>query len=471
LETTKNLSKQFIDYRDIPREIRQLYGSYILTNEKNDLVEAVYPYKSFSKHRILPKQGFYATGDNPKAHELFGMGLFNAGSSPIVVLTEGEEDAMAAYYALGKKFPVHSVKSSSSAYKDCSANYDYLNSFEKIYLSFDNDEPGKEAVRRVASLFPFNKVYIVNLTKYKDANEAVSKGIEGIKEYQQVFWNSKRHVPENIVSSISDFKKALEEKDQEVVCSLPFAQLQDMLRGVRAGETLLLKALEGIGKTEFMGAIEYHVLSTTDWNIGVIHLEEPIKRSLQRIATYDLEQPVHLDKTISNDTVLESVSKVSKRDDRIHFYKNFGSDDLNEVINSIRFLVASCGCKIIFLDHISRLVTGIKDMDERRALDFISTKLAQLADELQFALVMITHVNDDGQTRGSRNISKEAASVVSLNRDILAIDPEQRNTTNLVVEKNRYGSTTGPAGSVYFDASTFTLSDTQNPDLVGVPVD
>jgi predicted ATP-dependent serine protease len=110
-------------------------------------------------------------------------------------------------------------------------------------------------------------------------------------------------------------------------------------------------------------------------------------------------------------------------------------------------------------------------MDERRALDFISTKLAQLADELQFALVMITHVNDDGQTRGSRNISKEAASVVSLNRDILAIDPEQRNTTNLVVEKNRYGSTTGPAGSVYFDASTFTLSDTQNPDLVGVPVD
>jgi twinkle protein len=168
LETTKNLSKQFIDYRDIPREIRQLYGSYILTNEKNDLVEAVYPYKSFSKHRILPKQGFYATGDNPKAHELFGMGLFNAGSSPIVVLTEGEEDAMAAYYALGKKFPVHSVKSSSSAYKDCSANYDYLNSFEKIYLSFDNDEPGKEAVRRVA---------VYNLTAWIEKHPGGERGI------------------------------------------------------------------------------------------------------------------------------------------------------------------------------------------------------------------------------------------------------------------------------------------------------
>ena len=70
---------------------------------------------------------------------------------------------------------------------------------------------------------------------------------------------------------------------------------------------------------------------------------------------------------------------------------------------------------------------------------------------------MISHVNDDGLTRGSRNISKEAWTVISLQRDKLSHDPLERNTTKLVVEKNRHASVTGPAGEVYFDINTFSF--------------
>ena len=41
---------------------------------------------------------------------------------------------------------------------------------KEIYLCFDNDEPGREASRRVAELFPPKKVHIVNLN-LKDAND------------------------------------------------------------------------------------------------------------------------------------------------------------------------------------------------------------------------------------------------------------------------------------------------------------
>ena len=97
--------------------------------------------------------------------------------------------------------------------------------------------------------------------------------------------------------------------------------------------------------------------------------------------------------------------------------------------------------------------------DERKALDFISTRLSQLAEELQFGLIMISHVNDDGLTRGSRNISKEAYAVISLERDIINPDETIRNTTNFTIHKNRFGSLTGPAGCVYFDIGTFMLSE------------
>ena len=118
---------------------------------------------------------------------------------------------------------------------------------------------------------------------------------------------------------------------------------------------------------------------------------------------------------------------------------------------------AKAGCRVVFFDHISRVATSF-GLDTS-GLDSFATKLSKLSIELDFALIMITHVNDDGLTRGSRNISKEAWTVISLNRDKLNPDPLIRNTTNLVVEKNRHASITGPAGSIYFDPTTFKLTD------------
>lgn len=463
---SQNLTKQVFGYRGHSKEVLEKYGVYLLCNDEGIPEEVIYPYKSFNKHRKLKEKIFYGEGENTKAPELFGQSQFSAGCASAITITEGEEDSLSVYEIFGCKYPSVSVRSASTAHKDCSANFEYLNSFEKIYLSFDNDPPGQAAAQQVASLFPFNKIYLVKLTKFKDANEAHMNG--GADEYRRVWYNSKRYVPENMVSSFSDFEELLKEKEKENIATYPFSGLQKMLRGIRPGETTLFKAQEGIGKTEVMGAIEHHVLKTTDLNIGVIHLEEPVRRSLQRFAGYELCRPVHLDNTTPKEEILETIKKVSRRDNRLHFYKSFSSEDLNGVINSIRFLVSSCDCRVVFLDHISRLVSGSMEPDERKALDFISTRLSQLAEELQFALIMVSHVNDDGLTRGSRNISKEAWAVVELNRDIVSPDEVIRNSTFFTIHKNRFASLTGPAGVVYFNPLTFMLSEEEPVSLAPV---
>jgi hypothetical protein len=117
------------------------------------------------------------------------------------------------------------------------------------------------------------------------------------------------------------------------------------------------------------------------------------------------------------------------------------------------------------------LVTGLAEKDERQTLDYISTKLSRMVNDLNFHLLLVSHVNDDGLTRGSRNISKVAYNRVDLRRDLLAADETERNTTTLMVSKARLTSLTGPAGSVYFNRDKFCLQPAKEvfPEGSGEP--
>lgn len=204
--------------------------------------------------------------------------------------------------------------------------------------------------------------------------------------------------------------------------------------------------------------IEHHLLKNTDANIGIIHLEENKARTLKGLAGYELQKPVHLpDCQAPNDEITSTLKGLIKRDDRLHIYSHFGSSDPDDILGVIRFLAGACDCRYIFLDHITMVVTGLAGEDERRALDHISTKAAMMVEELDFSLFMISHVNDGGQTRGSRNIGKVADMRVDLHRNYMAETLEERLTTKMVVSKNRFSGRTGPAGRLVFNTDTHCL--------------
>jgi twinkle protein len=104
-------------------------------------------------------------------------------------------------------------------------------------------------------------------------------------------------------------------------------------------------------------------------------------------------------------------------------------------------------------------VSGLAGEDERKALDYLSTRLEIMVKELMFCLIMVSHINDAGQTRGSRLIAKNADIVIALQRDVTNPDPVIRCTTNIILEKNRFAGKTGPAGSIIFNPVTYTLSE------------
>lgn len=463
IEPPKEYTYQYLSWRGINKETFRTYGSKFKIDTFGRPYSVVFPYsQTASKERRIDVKEFYWQGEANKA-SLFGIDIFSSGEAKAITITEGEVDALSAFQMLGSKYPVVSVRSSSSARVDCERAYEYLNAFEKIYLCFDNDDPGQRAAREVSKLFDVSKVYHVKLSKYKDANEYLIHGEE--KEFVNIWWSSRIHLPKGLIADYQSIEKALRKEDGISQATYPFSTLQDMTYGIRSKEVVLLLAQEKVGKTEIMRAIEYHLLKTTDDNIGIIHLEEEEKRSVQGLIGYELSVPCHLpDAGVSIEDQLEAYRQLTRRDGRVHYYSHFGSQDPDDVLQIIRYLVTVCHCQYIFLDHITMLVTGYEGDDERKKLDYLSTRLAMMTRELDFTLFMVSHVNDDGKTRGSRNISKVADLIISLDRNIEADTYDERNKTRLTVRGNRYAGLSGPAGALMFDPKTFKLSELKIDD-------
>lgn len=428
----------------------------------------VLPWGGTSKQiREVAKKGYYMEGSADGADPLFGMSKFPMGSASAITITEGALDTMAAFQMLGSKYPVVSVRSAPSAKADVTKAFKYVDSFEKIYLAFDADEVGQKAMKSVAALFDPNKVYVVPISSpYKDANDYIKDG-DHTREFQKTWWSSRKHRPKGILESFSDIKEVLNSQDSQPVATYPFPTLQDMTYGIRLGEVNLITAQEKVGKTAFMSAIEYHLIKNTDYNIGIIHLEQGQKRSIQGLLNYELGTATHLpDAGVSSDDLLASYTKLVGKEGRVHFYSHFGSDDPDVILDVIRYLVAVCGCKFIFLDHITMLVTGHEGDDERRKLDYISTRLAMMTRELEFTLFLVSHVNDDNKTRGSRNISKVADLILHLDRDNEAASYDTRHTTSLTIKGNRDIASSGPAGYLWFEDASYTLHEKTLEDVL-----
>ena len=455
VEPDSGFTYEYLPWREVTSSTFKHYGALtkIDKNGKPLSIEFKYP-NGAKKVRQLEHKHFFAIGDIAK-EGLFGRDKFSAGSHSSVTITEGELDACSLYQVL--RSPVVSVQSAATAVRDVTADRSWLSSFERVYLAFDADSAGREATGRVAKLFDYNRVFDVRFDSHKDANEFLRHGKS--EELRSLWWSSKKYIPDTIVSSIADFKKILTETPKQGI-PYPFPTLTEKTYGIRTGESVLITAQEGVGKTEIMHAIEHKILKETDYNVGAIFLEEPKHRHLQALAGIELSSPVHLpDTNCTQDQILGALERVVGMDERLFVYSHFGSDDPEILIDTIRFLVAGCGCRVVLLDHITMAVSGASGEDERKALDYLSTRLEMMVKELDFALILVSHVNDIGQTRGSRYISKIADIRIDMTRDMLNIDPLVRNTTFLTVSKNRFCGKTGDAGAIIFDLDTYRYKE------------
>ena len=270
-------------YRPIPERgissaTTRFYSVHV-TDEQHS-----YPYMDVNgsvighKYRQLSEKTFRSDGVLKDAL-LFGQSLFSAGGK-YVTITEGELDALAAFQMLGSKYPVLSIKNGAqSALRDCKKQFEYLDSFDNIIISFDNDAPGKQAAKEVAELFG-SKSKIITLAKYKDACDYLAKG--DTKPYIEQWWAAERYVMDGIVAGSSLWSK-VNTPPEQAACQYPWDGLNDLTYGIRMSELVTITAGSGLGKSQVLREIIYHILKNTESNIGVMMLEESVTKTAKSI--------------------------------------------------------------------------------------------------------------------------------------------------------------------------------------------
>jgi twinkle protein len=451
------------------------YG--LVTDAKN---EVWFPYHNEEgkfvavKKRLINDKRFFIEGDW-KNTTLFGQNLFTKGGK-YVTIVEGEYDALAVFQMLGSKFPVVSIKSGAGgALKDCKANYEWLNSFENIVICFDSDEPGQTASTQVATLFGSKAKVFKPVDGFKDGCDWLLASKE--KEFIDRWWNAERFMPDGIVAGSSLWDTVSKPLDKAEV-NYPFEGLNKLTYGIRKGELVTVTAGSGLGKSQFLREIIWHILCKTEDNIGLMFLEESVRKTGLSLMSLAANKPLHLPDTDVTDEEKRDAFDATLGTDRLYMFDHFGSTNIENIVSRTEEFARAFGCGYVFLDHVSIVVSAQDNGDERKALDRVMTELRTLVQKTGISLIIVSHLkrpdtkgHEEGaatslaQLRGSGSIAQLSDMVIGLERNGQAEDEHERNTTKVRVLKNRFSGTTGPACHLLYSKDSGRMMEVEEEKL------
>ena len=412
---------------------------------------------------------FKFIGDT-KVAGLFGQQLWLPTQKNRLAIVEGELDCLSLSQVLGNRFPVVSVPNGAAgAAKAIQKAYDYVTSFPEVVLMFDQDDAGRKATEEVAALLPPGMVRIASLPA-KDANECLTKGL--VKELVSAYWNAPVYRPDGIVAAEDLRDEFL--KEDPTGTGYPFDSLNAITKGMHPGSMVLITSGSGMGKSTLVREIAYDIAMRHHEKVGMLMLEESVKRTMRSLVALHLSKNIVVDPTVaSQDEMLKAFDEVFG-DGRIRLYDHFGSTTLDNILSRIRYLAKAEDCKFIILDHISILVSGMSSQEaagegsERRMIDVAVTKLRTLVQELNICLLMVSHLRrpqgDKGHEDGARislNQLRGSHSLVQLADTCIALQKveDAADAIEMRVLKNRLTGETGSAGTLIYNRDTGRLTE------------
>lgn len=448
----------YAEFRGIKGHVREFYG--VKQYHSPNRVEYKYP-SGGTKIRYTDEKGFSAKA--LQLDELFGMNQFPAGSSKAVVITEGEEDAMAAYQMLtsnGYTAPCVSLPTATPKKTIWEKSFKWLDSFEKIILSLDNDGKADHIKETLFDLFP-NKIYVMDHGDVKDANDFLLQGKQ--KAYRDAWWKAKPYSPAGFVASVDDWFDALENETPYEYTPTPIKGFNEINRGLVKGGITVFKALPGTGKSSMLRMLQHDLVVTHGKTVAVLMMEEMKSTTGRAMATYELGKNVMTREDAEANGVSEEEVREALRN--VVGDRKFVSFDINpqnaveDCLKQCKYAVAVYGAEYIFVDHLQRLAYLGGTENATSALTELGVKLTEFAKRKNVGIMCISHVNQDGKTKYASSIEEEAIMIIEMERDKQSDDPREQNTTYLNTSKNRPFALTGPCGMLMYDRETTMVSE------------
>ena len=483
IDYIKNYPSAAMPERGITEDIAKKYGVKVEANESTGLPEKYFfPYYKDGqvigyKVRHVNEKKFYSIG-NISGAELFGSQVVGE-NGKLIIITEGEMDALAAYQMMkesGKNYKVVSLPNGANI-KSIKENLEFLEGFETVMLNFDKDDVGQKASKDAQEVLSIGKVRVIDLP-VKDANELLLSSEHRNIEYLQAVNAAKTVRPDGIIDLANSWDLMFSDDAQESV-PYPWKGLNDKLYGMRKREIITLTSGSGMGKSAVTRELTHHLLKNTEDNIGVLALEESVQRTAWGIVSVEANLPLSIreERLGVPEAIIRESFDATIGTGRIFTLDHFGSTSEDTLLSRVRYMIKAMDCEWIILDHLSIVVSAMdQGQDERKTIDSIMTKLRQLVEETDTGLILVSHLRrangDKGHEqgievslahlRGSQSIAQLSDCVIALERDQQADDEKLANLTRVRVLKNRYSGLTGLACSLFYNRDTGRMEEIDN---------
>ena len=467
--------------RGITRVVAAHYGVKV-SYDKDGIMDChYYPYGTAEKRgyktRILPKVDFIFSG---KFGGLFGRELF-AGGGKRLIITEGEIDAMtvaqATFDRYKKFYPIVSLPMSTGT-SALLEDRDWIRSFQEVILWLDNDEAGKISTEKAIKIIGADKVKLVKV-KEKDASELYTTAASGAERVLQAVWDAEVWRPAGIIGK-EELWKAM--SDYNDVKALPYPDclggLNSRIKGARLGEITLFISGTGSGKSTIVREIALHFLKIQEDKIGIISLEESPGETARLFSGMAIRRnPAEEDLTIEE---LQPGFEEVFGDDRVTVLDHQGSIKDSSILDQLEYMCLT-GCKYLFIDHITILVSeGADALSGNEAIDKIMNDLLRLVKRHNVWVCLISHLRkapsgkksfEEGllpsvdDIRGSGSIKQVSFDIVAFARDMTSASESVRNTILMSSLKSRTTGKTGPVRGAIYDVPSGRLSAVESEDF------
>ena len=447
----RNLSEKTNQFYQIYRDGNTLRFPYhtvdgILQGVKTKTKKKEFRYEGVSTDTLFAQHRFPRTGKR-------------------LVITEGELDAASCYEAMPGWPMVSLPHGAASAKKDCQKQIPLFQGYEEVVVFLDGDDAGRKAAEEVASIIPPGKAKIARLEGYKDPSEALQANDH--EAIRKAIWNAKDYRPDGIIDGKTLFE-IVTTPQKPYDHEYPFQGLNEKLHGIRYGELTTFTAGSGSGKTSIIRHIATDLLIKGE-RVGILELEASNRRTALGLMSTAVGKNLHLGE--HDEKELKSAFEHSIATWNLFCFDGFGSYDPDVIYNRIEYLATGLDCKVIFLDHLSILLSGLEG-DERRMIDTTMTRLRSLVERTGIALFLVSHLrrasndkhsHEEGgrvslsSLRGSHSIAQISDSVIALERDQQADTPG--NPTTVRVLKNRYSGEVGVACTLTYDLNTCRFTE------------
>ena len=439
--------------RGIPQVIRELYGVKTQCSvETGEPVKHFYPRTSginivnYKERDIASKRFAKILSGISEDTELFGMKSLK-GTPKVLLITEGEEDAMAAHTMLKDKvwnIGCLSLPDGAGSMHAIGKNLEFISKVERVYFCPDQDVEGQKSIEKIVNLLP--DINIMKDLSEKDANAMLIAGKQ--EAFLNSFLRATKYSPPFLVTVEDVIEDAC--KLPEWGRLWPWATLNAKTYGMRDGEGMYLGAGVKIGKSEFINELILHRVQSEDGDIpAVIKFEEMPSMTVKKLAgkmdgTFYHKPDVPFDPKDLRETV-ESLKG------KLFMYKAFGGADWESIKYYIRYCV-SMGSKTIIIDPVTKLTNTMTSSDTETALRRLSDDIACMAHDLGFFYVVTCHLKSpmsgvpherggyvqSAQFRGSRAMMENCYYMLGIERNK---DPElpedERNTSTFVLLEDR----------------------------------